>query len=235
MSNPWFQFKQFTVRHDLCAMKVGTDGTLLGAWVDVSGAKTILDVGTGSGLIALMLAQRSEDALIDAIDTDENACRQSEMNFALSPFVSRLRVVHGNFLHYFPLKACDLIVSNPPYFIDSLKSPDKQRTIARHTDELPLNGLLEKSAQLLTAGGRLSLILPAERFGFVQDAAARTGFFLVRKTEVCAVENRPPKRVLLEYARTFAPLAENKICIETAHHTYSEEYRALTKDFYLKM
>ena len=234
MSNPYFQFKQFTVRHDLCAMKVGTDGALLGAWTNCFDAKAILDAGTGSGLIALMLAQRS-DAFIDAIDRDENACRQAEINFSLSPFASRFRVFCQDFLQYCPEKPYDLIVFNPPYFINSLKSPDKQRTTARHADELSLNGWLEKSYQLLSAGGRLSLIFPADHFDSVRDIAVQTGFHLTRKTAVSAIENRPPKRVLLEYAKTFVRLAGNEIFIEKSDHSYSEEYKTLMKAYYLKM
>ena len=234
VSNPYFQFKQFTVWHDLCAMKVGTDGALLGAWTNCSDAKTGLDVGTGSGLIALMLAQRSE-ALIDAIDSDENACLQAGINFRLSPFASRLQVLCRDFLHYCPEKSYDLIVSNPPYFENSLKSPDKQRSAARHADELSLNGLLEKSYQLLSPDGRLSLILPADNFDSAQDIAQQTGFYLTRKTAVSAIENRSPKRVLLEYAKIFVPPVENEIFIEKSDHSYSEEFTALMKAYYLKM
>ena len=234
MSNPYFQFKQFTVRHDFCAMKVGTDGALLGAWTNCSDAKTILDAGTGSGLIALMLAQRSE-AFIDAIDRDENACRQAEINFGRSPFALRFRVVCQDFLQYCPGKFYDLIVSNPPYFINSLQSPDKQRTAARHADELSLNGLLEKSYQLLAANGHLSLILPTNSFEPVQYLATQTGFHLTRKTAVSAIENRPPKRVLLEYAKAFAPPVEDEISIEKSDRSYSEEFRALMQAYYLKM
>jgi tRNA1Val (adenine37-N6)-methyltransferase len=215
-------------------MKVGTDGALLGAWTNCSGAKTILDVGTGSGLIALMLAQRS-DACIDAIDTDVNACRQAEINFKHSPFAARLRALHQDFLQYGPEQTCDLIVSNPPYFMHSLPSPDRQRTLARHAGALNGDGLLAKSYQLLSATGRLSLILPAGHFDWVQDIAAQTGFYPVRKTEVSAIENRPPKRVLLEYAKSVEPLVENSLFIENADRTYSAEYLALMKAYYLKM
>jgi len=215
-------------------MKVGTDGALLGAWTNCCDAKTGLDVGTGSGLIALMLAQRSE-AFIDAIDKDENACLQAGINFGVSPFASRLRVVCQDFLHYCPEKWYDLIVSNPPYFKNSLKSPDKQRTAARHADELSLNDLLKKSYQLLSADGRLSLILPADSFDSAQDIAAQIGFCLTRKTAVSHIENRPPKRVLLEYAKTVGALEENEIFIENSDCSYSEKFVALMKAYYLKI
>jgi tRNA1Val (adenine37-N6)-methyltransferase len=215
-------------------MKVGTDGALLGAWADGSGAKTILDAGTGSGLIALMLAQRS-NACIDAIDTDADACRQAESNFNRSPFAARLQVWQQDFLQYRPEQTYDLIVSNPPYFMDSLPSPDRQRTLARHAGAWDWAGWLTKSYQLLSAAGCLSLILPAGTFDEVQDIALQTGFYPVRKTEVSAVENRPPKRVLLEYAKTVAPFVENRLCIETAGRAYSTEYAALMRPYYLKI
>jgi tRNA1Val (adenine37-N6)-methyltransferase len=233
-SEMYFQFKQFAVRHDGCAMKVGTDGALLGAWADCGGAATILDVGTGSGLIALMLAQRSE-ARIDAVDVDEAACRVAGENFERSPFAARLRVVQGDYRYFSPGKKYERVVSNPPYFVSSLQSPDGRRNGARHADTLSVHDLLERSASLLTADGRLSLIFPADGFESVREIAEQTGFYLLRRTWVSAVENRPPKRVLLEYGRRFAPPSEDRMCIETASHVYSREYVALTKAFYLKM
>jgi tRNA1Val (adenine37-N6)-methyltransferase len=215
-------------------MKVGTDGVLLGAWTDVKDAQTILDVGTGSGLIALMLAQRSE-ALIDAIDIDENACRQAEINFHPSPFDARLHIFQADFLQYAPGYAYDLIVSNPPYFRNSLKSPDEYRNIARHTGELNWNGLLENSRRLLSAKGRLSLILPYDHFDYIQSLAGQADFHLIRKTLVRPLENRPPKRILLEYAVEGAGLAhagETDIFIEKSRHVYSQDYIELTKEYY---
>jgi tRNA1Val (adenine37-N6)-methyltransferase len=144
MSNPFFHFKQFTIYHNLCAMKVGVDGVLLGAWADCRNAGYILDAGTGSGLIALMLAQRS-NAIIHAIDIDENSCNQAEINFTNSPFHDRLSVEHISFQNYFPPVRYDLIVSNPPYFANSLKSPDKNRNLARHDEFLPIEVLIKKA------------------------------------------------------------------------------------------
>ncbi|GHT41006.1 tRNA1(Val) (adenine(37)-N6)-methyltransferase [Bacteroidia bacterium] len=214
-------------------MKVGTDGVLLGAWTDHSDAKTILDAGTGSGLIALMLAQRS-DAQIDAIDIDENACRQAEINFRLSPFASRLHICQGNFVEYTSGYTYDLIVSNPPYFKDSLKSPDSGRNAARHTDTLSYSDLFQKSSALLSEKGRLSVILPVDIFENMQHIADANDFYLIRKTTVRPLENHPPKRVLLEFSKEKSELKENEIFIEKSRHVYSDEYIELTKAYYLE-
>jgi tRNA1Val (adenine37-N6)-methyltransferase len=234
MSNPYFRFKQFTVRHDLCAMKVGTDGVLLGAWSDVTNVKKILDVGTGSGLIALMLAQRST-AFIEAVDVDENACRQAKINFENSPFRDRLKIEKIDFQSFSSPAKYDLLVSNPPYFSNSLKSPDNSRNFARHQDSLSLADLITKSASLLNPQGKLALILPFENLENANALARKNQLFLCRKTHVLSVPNQPPKRVLLEYALYKLDLQENELSIEKSRQVYSEEYIALTKDFYLSV
>jgi len=231
MSNPFFRFRQFTVYHDLCAMKVGVDGVLLGAWADCRNIKNALDVGTGSGLIALMLAQRSE-AHIHAIDIDENACKQAEINFKNSPFHNRLSVQQIDFQNFSSPVRYDLIVSNPPYFAHSLKSPDKNRSLARHNDHLPLEILIKKSASLLNPQGKIAFILP---FGLWENAhlsASENQLFLCRKTLVSTLPDNPPKRVLLEYSLTHLPSEEDSFYIGESKHTYSDKYRTLTKDFY---
>ena len=175
--NLGFQFKQFFVRHDRCAMKVGTDGVLLGCWsgydAAAAGSPTIphryhyarcLDIGTGSGLIALMLAQRFPDALIDAIDIDKAAVEQAAENFAASPWSDRLHAYCAKLQEWSIVNSqlYSLIVSNPPYFQNSLKNPDKGRQTARHTDTLSFSELIHHSTRLLSENGILALILPAE-------------------------------------------------------------------------
>ena len=165
MANPYFQFKKFTIRHDKCAMKVGTDAVLLGAWADITACKNILDIGTGTGIIALMLAQRCF-ANIDAIDIDTDAYSQAKENVAASPFAERINVIHASCSEY--TGSCarekyDLIVSNPPYFINSLKCPDNKRSVARHTDSLSLFELIDDSCSLLSLSGRIALVLPYEQ------------------------------------------------------------------------
>jgi len=234
MSNPFFRFKQFTVYHDLCAMKVGTDGVLLGAWSDCKKAKTILDVGTGSGLIALMLAQRS-NAQIHAIDIDENACKQAKINFDNSPFFDRLIVENAAFQHWKTSLLFDLIVSNPPYFSDSLKSPNSGRNFARHNDSLFFADLIKKSSSLLNPDGRIAVIIPFAGFELFQSLAMENHLFLCRKTLVASLPQKPPKRILLEYSNKESGYREDLLLIEKSQSFYSEEYIGLTEDFYLNM
>ena len=232
MSNPYFRFKQFTVYHDLCAMKVGVDGVLLGAWADCRNIKYALDVGTGSGLIALMLAQRSE-AVIHAIDIDENACKQAEINFNNSPFHNRLSIEFVDYQSFFPPNRYDLIVSNPPYFARSLQSSKTNRSLARHDEHLPLDVLIKKSASLLNPQGRAAFILPFDRLEDANRSASQNQLFLCRKTKISSLQSHPPKRVLLEYSFINRCITEGNFFIGKTKQTYSNEYRALTEDFYL--
>jgi tRNA1Val (adenine37-N6)-methyltransferase len=213
-------------------MKVGVDGVLLGAWADCRNIKNALDVGTGSGLIALMLAQRS-DAFIHAVDIDENACKQAEINFNNSPFYNRLSVEHRDFRNFTSSVQYDLIVSNPPYFADSLKSPDRNRTLARHNEYLPLDVLIKKCASLLSPQGKVAFILPFDRWESAQTSAIENRLFLRRKTLISSLQNNPPKRVLPEYSFIDQDTIENSFYIGKTKQTYSDEYRALTEDFYL--
>ena len=162
MRNQFFKFKQFSVNQDNCAMKVGTDGVLLGAWCDVESAKMVLDIGTGTGLIALMIAQRTDCALIDAVEIDKSAYVQASGNFKDSRWCGRIGVFNLDFKQY--VDECntkyDLIVSNPPYFENSLKSSNLERTMARHTDSLSFDELLHGASMLLSESGIISLIVP---------------------------------------------------------------------------
>jgi tRNA1Val (adenine37-N6)-methyltransferase len=238
MANDYFRFKQFTIKQDRCAMKVGTDGMLLGAWAGVGGCQNILDVGTGTGLIALMLAQRNPDADIDAIDIDAGACSQAKENVEGSPFAGRIRVICASFSDYAPEAALmyDLIVSNPPYFARSLKNPDPQRRVARHTDTLPLEELIGKGRELLSPGGRIALILPVGREDELGALACRKGLNVIRQTAVVPVSGAAAKRVLTELSvLPVASCERDSLLIEKARGEYSRAYVALTQDFYLKM
>lgn len=229
-----FRFKQFAVSHDLCAMKVGTDGVLLGSWADTGNSDEILDVGTGSGLIALMLAQRS-NANVTGIDIDEGAYLQATLNAGQSPFGHRIQIHHISFMEFSPNRKFDLIVSNPPYFQDSLKSPDHQRSLARHTVRLPFTDLVVKSVSLLNPTGKLALIVPFEAFSLIDRIASDQFLYLVRRTDVKPTIASDVKRILLEYSPCFAPMQFSEIAIEISRHVYSEDYINLTRDFYLKM
>lgn len=235
MPNPYFSFKQFTVYHDRCAMKVGTDGVLLGAWADVSSSQKILDVGTGTGLIALMLAQRCVEARITAIDIDGEAVLQARENMNASPWGNRMEAVLQDLKTFQPDVLFDTIVSNPPFFVDSLKCPDDQRNRARHTDTLPACFLLRKSAELLEEGGGLSLILPAEQTEGLITLAEGEGLYLSRLTSVITRPGLPPKRSLMEFRKQVSACEKNSLIVELARHVYTEDYIALTRDFYLKM
>ena len=241
MANPYFQFKRFMVWHDRCAMKVGTDGVLLGAWARVRDCRRALDVGTGTGLIALMLAQRS-DALIDAIDIDLSACLQARGNVADSPFADRIRVHHASLSAFHPPTEgkYDLIVSNPPYFTEtlgaSLKCPDERRSIARHGESLPLPSLMRWSEEWLEENGNLAIILPFDQRDPALEAAKAAGLYLGRETWVASREGLRPKRWLAEFS-LLPPLevSSSQLAIETEDHHHTEAYIALVRDFYLKM
>lgn len=240
MGSPFFRFKQFTVWHDRCAMKVGTDGVLLGAWCplpsnhSVSSPYRLLDIGTGSGLIALMLAQRLNNSEIDAIDIDQSAVEQTAYNFAQSPFASYLKVHHAT-LQEWDAQPYDLIVSNPPYFQSSLKNPNAQRATARHTDTLTYSELISYSSRLLTKHGILALILPIEAEAEIIRLAREHQLYPTHITRVHPKPDKPAKRLLI----AFSPCANDSLpitytfYIEGDNIPRSEEYQTLTKDFYL--
>lgn len=235
MPNPYFAFKQFTVYHDRCAMKVGTDGVLLGAWADVSSSKNVLDIGTGTGLISLMIAQRSDASSIVAIDIDDGAVGQAKENVAASAWNERITVLNQDICIYRPLECFDTIVSNPPFFIDSLKCPDGQRNAARHTDTLSMNSLLKKGKELLADNGKFSIIIPYEQSMDVIRLAKGEGLYPSRHTKVVTRLGLSPKRSLLEFRKTEGECREDVLTIELERHVYTDEYMALTKAFYLKM
>lgn len=238
MANPYFRFKKFTVYHDKCAMKVGTDAVLLGAWADTSFCRNILDIGTGTGIIALMLAQRSQ-ATVEAIDIDKEACVQATENAAASPYTERIKVVHAScadFAASNQQKRYDLIVSNPPYFINSLKCPDNKRTVARHTDTLLLSDLIREAQTLLSPSGRIALVLPYEQLEEVKALASANHLYICRQTDVIPTLGAAPKRLLVELSTTEENIKNrDTLTIEEARHQYTPEYIALTKEFYLKM
>ena len=235
MSNPYFRFKQFAIFHDRCAMKVGTDGTLLGAWTDTADTQRILDIGTGTGLIALMLAQRSM-AHIDAVEIDEDACLQARENVARSPWSDRIQVYHCPIQDYAttcPVRY-DLIVSNPPFFENAYKAPKKVRAIARHSDRLEKVDLLQAATQLLSENGRLAVIYPTEEAQIFHQKAEAFGLFCHRKLYVKPTLKIPIKRVLMELSQSQLPYQETTLTIQTASHSYTPEFINLIKDFYLK-
>ena len=242
MASACFKFKQFTVWHDRCAMKVGTDGVLLGAWCPVSSQASsfkVLDVGTGSGLIALMLAQRLPEAKITAIDIDAGAVEQAAYNFGMSPWADRLNCQQISLQDLEGEGVYDLIVSNPPYFQDSLKNPDSQRAMARHTDTLSYDELLKHSARLLTTEGILALVLPIEAEQQIIALAQPLGLYPIHITHVYPKPGKAAKRLLIALQAYPRPLPEGKgekrdeLTLESETAPRSEAYIELTKEFYL--
>lgn len=236
MSTPYFRFKRFIVWHDRCAMKVGTDGTLLGAWVHTASCRNVLDIGAGTGLIALMVAQRNEKALIDGIEIDPDASAQATDNVAASPFAQRIRIFHTSLQDFARTtdQRYDLIVSNPPYFARSLKCPDEKRRLARHSDGLSLSGLIGESASLLTPDGRLALILPYPQQAEPEHWIHTYGLYCIRQTSVCPVAGAAPKRLLVELSRqSHAPVKTGCLILEDDQRRRTAAYEALTRDFYL--
>ena len=236
MSNDYFQFRQFVVRQQRCAMKVGTDGTLLGAWAAApSGQCRILDIGTGTGLIALMMAQRFPEAEVTGIDIDEDAVTQAVENVSLSPFSERVRIYRQDIVNFTDIIGFDAIVSNPPYFVDSLACPDDQRTIARHAVSLTYEQLMYQAYRLLKDEGRFSVVVPSDCRAKIEAAACLEGFFTTR---VCLIKTTPrkqPKRQLIEFQKH--PVSELDISegvIEVSPNVRSEWYQQLTKEFYIK-
>ena len=235
MSNDYFQFKQFTIKQDKCAMKVGTDGVLLGAWASVDKAERILDVGTGTGLIAIMLAQRS-NAQIDAIEIDEEASEQAFDNASTCPWSERITIYNKSFQEYFckDVPKYDLIVCNPPYFSNSLKAPDERRSAARHDDNFPLEDFFLKCREHLTGQGKLAIIFPFLDLKENTVLGKENGLLIYRKTIVFPVLHKKPVRCMVQFSKLCSVLQEDEIIIETfKRHNYTKEYKELTKDFYL--
>ena len=237
MANPYFSFKQFTVYHDRCAMKVGIDGVLLGAWSDVLNTEHILDIGTGSGLIALMVAQRS-NSVIDAIEIEKNAVDQANENVDRSPWSGRIHIQEislQNFAKNTPQRY-DLIISNPPYFINSLKAPSSKRSTARHTDSLTHEELIINAIILLKPTGRICIILPVNEAFRCKLFAQSNKLYCTREVRVFPKPNVDASRILMEFSFKECPVKCTELVIESnERHHYSKEFTSLAKDFYLKL
>ncbi len=227
-----FHFKHFSVEQQGAKMKIGTDGVLLGAWVRCNGVERVLDAGTGTGVIALMLAQRSEAVDIVGIDIDSSAAQCAADNFAFSPWSERLTAVATSVQEYYD-KPFDLVVTNPPYFSHSLLCPDTRRTMARHTTKLSFEQLDAAVTRLLSPHGTFALILPTEQ---MEHYLTLTTLHLHRRCDVSTKPDMPPKRTMVELRhRECESVEQTYLTIETSvSRTYTEQYRTLTRDFYLK-
>lgn len=230
-----FQFKQFTIHQERTAMKVGTDGVLLGAWAETETAISILDIGTGTGLLALMTAQRNQQARVDAIEIEPEAATQAQENVTASPWHNRIRIYNTSIFNFTPDIQYDCILCNPPFFIHSTKNPEQNRTLARHSDTLPHDTLAETAEKLLTPGGCFYIILPPpEAHAFIEYAQTHQ-LFPARITHVLPNPDKTAKRYLMKFTRLNLPVIVDKLVIEWSRHQYSPEYIKLTRDFYLNM
>ncbi|POY36210.1 tRNA (adenosine(37)-N6)-methyltransferase TrmM [Solitalea longa] len=230
MSKEYFQFKQFKVYHDKCAMKVGTDGVLLGTLTEIGNAKQILDIGTGTGLIALILAQRS-NASIDAVEIDDEAANQAKNNFDISPWGNRLQCIHSSIFDLATNKQYDVIVSNPPYFINSLKSEGKKKEVARHVDDEFFLQLCKKIESLLTADGLCWIILPVNEMQHFTNEALKTGFYPYKTIEIHSFDHSGVKRIIRSFSKAMKEPKLEKFVIYDAPGKHSEQYKAVAKEF----
>lgn len=230
MANDYFKFQKFTVFQSRCAMKVGTDGTLLGAWG--RGGSSILDIGTGTGLVALMMAQRFPEARVVGIDIDRESVVQARENMSASPFADRLTAAEAD-VKLFAADPFDAVVCNPPFFLRSLQCPDTQRTIARHASSLTYAELMAAAHRLLADNGELSMVIPFDCKARLEQEAALAGFFKVRQCAVKTTPQKQPRRYLLAFRKHPSEPELTEGIIETSPGERSRWYEELTKDFYL--
>ncbi|MBS0016641.1 MAG: methyltransferase [Arthrospira sp. SH-MAG29] len=235
MGSHKFQFKQFTIFQDRCGMKVGTDGVILGTWTDIKSVHNILDIGTGSGLIALILAQRSP-AKIDAVEIDKDAYIQAGENLANSPWRSRLKIHHNSIQKYadFCDIQYDLIISNPPFFANAYKPNNHQIALAKHSDSLSQLDILQVTTKLLKPTGKLAIIYPTAAAINFQDIAPTFGLYCDRQLLIKPTATHSVKRIIMELSKHQKTCHTHTLIIEKSRHIYSEEFIALIRDFYVK-
>jgi len=233
-----FTFKQFSVNQDRCAMKIGTDGVLLGAWTPlINNPYNVLDIGAGTGILSLMLAQRSNAEQIDAIEIDEDAYEQCVENFEASPWGDKLFCFHAGLDEFVdePEDEYDLIISNPPFYTDDYKSDNSSRDLARFEDALPFEELIEAAALLLSDNGIFSVIIPYKEEERFVSMCKELDLFPLKITRVKGTPTSEIKRSLLAFCRMEQTPLIDELVIEISRHNYTSEYIELTKEFYLKM
>ena len=231
----YFKFKQFTIFQTNMVMKVGTDGVLLGAWVNCSEATNILDIGTGTGLIAIMLAQRS-NAKITGIDILENVCKLALKNVENCKWKTRINIKNISFQEFATKKTekFDLIITNPPFFTNLLKPDNYNLKIAKHNDLLPFNELIENVNKVLSKNGKFCLIIPIENSDSFIKLCEKNELYCTKKMFVKPNHSKKPKRILMEFQKNKTKLISENFTIETSErHKYTTEYKKLTEDFYL--
>lgn len=229
-----FRFKQFTIIQEKTAMKVSTDGVLLGSWINYENPKKILDIGTGTGLLTLMAAQKFPNAEITAIEIDTEAYEEAKENVKNCPWKHRITLINEDFKEFTKKTAekYDLIISNPPYFENQLKPPNFQKKIAKHTDNLTFEELISNTSKILNENGYFSVIIPYLESNKFVHICAQHGLFIKRSTEICPNENKQANRILIEFSPKIVSHTNNTISIRE-NKEYTNEYLELTKDFYL--
>ena len=234
MSNNYFRFKQFTVFQDRCAMKVGTDGILLGALASLSCADSrVLDVGTGTGILSLMVAQRCPSARVVALDIDPDAVLQAGDNVAASPWADRIMVLCADFKDFSSDTLFDFLISNLPYFVDSLHCPSPTRSLARHADSLSCQDLFKGAVRCLKSNGRLAVILPYTSRQAAVEQGLCAGFYLSRCVNIYSRLGKPCLRVVLEFGRTPCDCVEEQLVLTDERGQRTPSFAVLTRDFYL--
>lgn len=231
-----FHFKKFSIDDSKAAMKIGTDSVLLGAWTPCENETRILDIGSGSGILALMMAQRNKNVYVDAVELEPEAASLAKNNIQLSPWPGQVNIFNSSIQHFRidNLQKYSLVICNPPFFTDSLKTPGKARTMARHNDTLPVAELLNITSDVLTENGKAAFILPSDAFGNWKTEAAKYNLFPDQVTEVKSSPDHIPHRVLVVFTHSEKqPVTSNEFIIYISRSMYSNEYKALTKDFYL--
>ncbi|WP_394166519.1 tRNA1(Val) (adenine(37)-N6)-methyltransferase [Photobacterium piscicola] len=232
-----FNFKQFTINDHGCGMPISTDGVLLGAWAGLPQQGHIVDIGTGSGLLALMAAQRTQATTITAIELDSSAAMAATANFSASPWSSRLQCIENNITHWcqhIASASIDSIICNPPYFNTGQQAHQQHRATARHTDSFSHQQLLETLRYLLTTDGSASIILPAYEGQQLINQASAYGLYCQRRCDVRTTMYKPIMRTLIELTKNCVITEQQQLCVHT-NNTYSTDFIKLTKDFYLKM
>ena len=241
MSSLPFKFKEFSVSQDRCAMKIGTDSVLLGAWTSLKNNPfSVLDIGAGTGVLSLMIAQRSNAETLEAIEIDDDAFEQCSENFENSPWADRLFCFHASLLEYVEAvnDEFDLIICNPPFYSEDYKTNNEARDLARFNDAMPFEHLLFAVANLLSEDGIFSVVVPFSEEGRLVVLASKVGLSLNRSLHIKGNPNSDIKRSLLEFSFNETEMQKSmrtELIIETTRHQYTEDYINLTKDFYLKM
>lgn len=234
--NPYFHFKQFSVNHANCSMKVGTDGVLLGCWADVGGASRILDIGTGSGVIALMMAQRTpSDAEIHAVEVEPGDARQALENVKNSPWPGKVHIYCSSIQEFTSDTGFDLILSNPPFFINSYAPPDKRRKEARHTSSLSFPELVKAVLKFMMPHGRFNLILPPIEGAIFREFAIQNKLFCSRLWQFRSRKSKPVERWLMEYTLLEQATENGEIIMYDEGNQWTTEFKNLSRDFYLKL